>query len=29
MWVVSMYQMWLYKPSERFAARAAERQVVG
>jgi len=29
MWVVSMYQMWLYKPSERFAARTTERSVVG
>ncbi len=29
MWVVSMYQMWFYKPSERFAARAAERRAVG
>ncbi len=29
MWVVSMYQMWFYKPSEIFAARAAERRAVG
>ncbi len=29
MWVVSMYQMWLYKPTERIAARETERQAVG
>ncbi len=29
MWVVSMYQMWLFKVSERFAARSASRRTIG
>ncbi len=29
MWVVSMYQMWLFKVSARFAARSAPRRAIG